>query len=745
MLSAPALILLTGCGGIVTAHPSNDAFSITPGTAAVDTNCTGCNAVNAQGRAVQQFGATLTGGGAAPVVWSVAGGDRVGGAGSIDAKGQYTPPGYLTADRVQVLVTAALASDPTLTATSVLNITPGFLQPLTPENAALGANGSVTVSGILAEAGGNTGIEFALSKTATGVSIPANSSIGALSATSCQHSGQAFTICSVTYTAPAAVAATGAAYVVATVEAAGSGPAARIAAPVLLNTAGVSSNPASHQVQFQNTVLLGSSGGNNGDYDLKGNHVLDCCGGTLGALIQDSTGRNYILGNNHVLARSDHASFGEAIVQPGLIDNNCSPLGVGSGVSPVATLTGWLPLSAKSTNADAAIALVTSRSIDTSGSILELGSRQSDGTLAAAPPGVSSTGGRGESASLALRVAKSGRTTGLTCGSVTAVDLDVTIDYFEDCAETKPYLTKTFTHQIGLSGNAFSDAGDSGSLLVDAANAEPVGLFFAGGLDSAGVSQGVANPASDVLSELGAQAGGLSYSFVGAADHPVSCLSYGDSSVEAAQELSLSAAENARAQQALGEARGLVNPSAGILGVAIGKSSDRPGEAAILIYVNEDLNPAIPATISGVRTLTIPSNAFAVAFGLAPRAPLRNSAATPSLSSAALTQALAAKQQTAHDLMRSNAAFFAVGVGQSLDNPKEAALIVYVDRKRVPTHLPATVQGLRIRYLFMDRLHVTRSYATPVQSALHCMPHPAPSRPDRFDPLRLLRPLGLNY
>jgi hypothetical protein len=161
-----------------------------------------------------------------------------------------------------------------------------------------------------------------------------------------------------------------------------------------------------------------------------------------------------------------------------------------------------------------------------------------------------------------------------------------------------------------------------------------------------------------------------------------------------------------------------------------------------LIYVNEDLNPAIPATVDGVRTLTIPTNAYAVAFGLAPRTPLHSSTATLTISSAVLNQALAAKQQAAHDLMKRDPAFFAVGVGQSLDNPKEAALIVYVDRKRVPSSLPAVVQGLRTRYLFMDRLHVTRSYATAVPSTLHCLPE---SKPVRFDPLHLLHPLDLIF
>src|ERR1019366_10650405 len=136
---------------------------------------------------------------------------------------------------------------------------------------------------------------------------------------------------------------------------------------------------------------------------------------------------------------------------------------------------------------------------------------------------------------------------------ISALDLDVYVDYYLDCAETKPYLTKTYTNQLAISGNEFSDAGDSGSLVVDAANAEPVGLFFAGGTDSSGVSQGVANPVSDVLSELSAQVGGgTSYTFVGAADHAVSCLNYGNGTASPSQARALSDAETVRAQQALG-------------------------------------------------------------------------------------------------------------------------------------------------------------------------------------------------
>ncbi len=388
----------------------------------------------------------------------------------------------------------------------------------------------MTITGTLAEAGGFDEISFALANSATG----STGGQGSLGDINCQQSIQAFTTCTVVYTAPATINSTSPTWVVGTV-----GHSASFASSqLLLNNNGIASNPASHEAAQTTPVLLGSSGGNNNDYDLTGNQVADCCGGTLGSLIEDSSGRQYLLSNNHVLARSDHANVGDAIIQPGLIDNSCTPNGDGPGTTPIASLTSWLPLSAAATNADAAIAQVGSNTVSANGSILELGARQADGSLAAAPPGVSSTGGKGEAGALALTIAKSGRTTGLTCGAISAVSVDVTVDYYDDCAETKPYLTKTFTNQIGLTGNAFSDAGDSGALVVDVTNAEPVGLYFTGGIDATGTSQAVASPASDVLSELAAQTGnGVTYSFVGGADHAVSCLNYGAETVAQAQHL----------------------------------------------------------------------------------------------------------------------------------------------------------------------------------------------------------------
>lgn len=709
-------------------------FSITPGTSDIDTNCSGCNATNTSGVAVLRFRAAQANGKDAAVIWSLGGGDAGAGAGSISAEGQYTPPSYLTADRVRVLVTAALKSDPAVRATAAITVTPGFLQPLSPENAAVGATGSLTVTGLLAEAGGNAGIHFALSDSPTGVS----GGKGSLGTTTCQHENKTFTSCSVTYFAPAAIQATDVTYVVATAT----NPSASVSTAVLLNTAGVSSTPSSHQDQLASPMLLGSSGGNNSDYDAHGNTIVDCCSATLGALIQDQSGRQYLLGNNHSLARSDHASIGDAVVQPGLIDNNCTPNGDGGGTVPVAALANWLPLKSSQTNADAAIAEVNSHMVDPSGSILELGARQANGTLAAAPPGVSSTGGKGETASLQLRVAKSGRTTGLTCGGVSAIGVDVSVDYYRDCAETRPYLTRTFTNQIGISGNHFSDAGDSGALVVDVADAEPVGLYFAGGVDVAGVSQGMASPAPDVLNELGAQAGeGTTYTFVGGADHAVSCLSYGNSTVHTAQAAALGDAEIARVQESLALARGLVNPTAGILGVAMGKSTDHPGEGAVIVYVNENGYPSVPDMIGGVRTMIVPTNARAVALGAAPM--FNAVSSEPLLSGTALSQALAIKRQLAPGLMRQNPAFFAVGVGQSLDNPGEAALVIYVDRNRIPASLPQTLGGLRTRYIIMNRLHVTRAYAVPFAPRIHCTPHSIGSQPRKMGLEELYRPMSL--
>ncbi len=732
----PLTLLSAGCGGgLASSSSSNSTFSVSPGTATVDTNCTGCNARNSSGTPIEQFTATLSSGGSASVSWSISPST---GAGSIDASGQYTPPPYLTADTVKATITATLTSGSGSgsTSTAAITVTPGFLQPLSPENVALGNNGAATITGYIAEVGGTTGINYAVSSTATGSS----GGQGSLGTPTCTRNGNAFTSCTVTYTAPGTVSANSSTYVVATIGTSSS----KVDSEVLLNTAGISSNPDSHQTQEATPIELGTSGGNNNDYDSQTQNgqstISECCGGTLGSLIQSSNGTQYLLSNNHVLARSDQASSGEMIVQPGLIDDGCFPFGDKGTETPVGALTAWLPLSASTTNADAAIAQVNSGAVNTSGAIEELGALQ-DGTLGAAPPGTSSTGGKGENGTVGMVVAKSGRTTGLTCASISAIDATVQVDYFKDCAETESYLTKTYSNQIEIEGNQFSDAGDSGSLVVDTADAEPVGLFFAGGASTSGASEGVANPVGTVLSALGSQQG-TTFTFVGTTDHPVSCLNYGAGTASASQARTLTTAQTSLAQHALTQARMLVNPSLGILGAAVGKSSDLAGDPAVILYVDQGMNVSVPQTVEGVRTEVVPTSAQAVAAGTAPRYPLESSALHP-LAIGLLTQAIAAKQQIEQSLMKQNPAFFGVGVGQSFDDPSQAALVIYVDRRQVPASLPSTINGLRTRYIVMDRLHVTRSYLTgPVHQQGHCMSHPIAEQP--FDPQQKIEMRDLN-
>ena len=195
-VAAPAALVLAGCGSGVSAFTAG--ISVSPSTVSVDTNCTGCNSTDSSGKAAEQFSATLANGSAASVNWSVSGGDSASGAGTISPSGLYTPPAYLTADSVRVTVSAKLKSGQG-SASTTLTLTPGFLEPLTPENAAVGPAGTLSITGYLAEAGGTASIDYALSSTDSG----SGGGLGSLGPTSCQRSSSVFTSCTVTYTAPA--------------------------------------------------------------------------------------------------------------------------------------------------------------------------------------------------------------------------------------------------------------------------------------------------------------------------------------------------------------------------------------------------------------------------------------------------------------------------------------------------------------------------------------------------------------
>ena len=162
----------------------------------------------------------------------------------------------------------------------------------------------------------------------------------------------------------------------------------------------------------------------------------------------------------------------------------------------------------------------------------------------------------------------------------------------------------------------------------------------------------------------------------------------------------------------------LLRPDSGILGTAAGKSLDSPGEAAVIVYVDRN-KPGfvVPGVINGIRTLVIPTDSASMSAGLEP------TTLTPvegiHLSSEVMRAAATVQRQFAPQLM-ADPAFFGVGVTQSYDNPAEAALLVLVDLTKSPRSMPDVVGGLRVRYIHINRLHVTRSKLAPVEQAPRC-------------------------
>ena len=220
-----------------------------------------------------------------------------------------------------------------------------------------------------------------------------------------------------------------------------------------------------HRKRIPRPIELGVSGSN-----IKDRSLLFCCQGTLGALVEKN-GVQYILSNNHVLARTNKGRPGEAIMQPGYGDfgPGCS---IGSeAADAVAHLTSRKRIKfgeEKRNKVDVAIAEVIPGTVDPSGAILKIG-----------VPGTEPV-----NAQIGLEVQKSGRTTGITRGFVAAVDVTAQVGYSEDCDDDTTKIA-IFTDVIvvqSFGNKPFSDSGDSGSMVYEDTNRcpAPVGLLFAG-------------------------------------------------------------------------------------------------------------------------------------------------------------------------------------------------------------------------------------------------------------------------
>ncbi|MGH2382995.1 MAG: hypothetical protein ACRDG7_17480 [Candidatus Limnocylindria bacterium] len=191
-----------------------------------------------------------------------------------------------------------------------------------------------------------------------------------------------------------------------------------------------------------------------------GHHAVTA--GTLGGFLRaaseepDASAATYLLSNNHVLADENRAQVGDAILQPGTYD------GGGPPDDRVATLASFIPLETGAVNTvDCAMAQLDD-GVDFDATLL------GDDTHLA---GSTELLGSGED-----RVTKTGRTTGLTEGRVTAFELDnVVVGY--DTGNLR------FDNQLEIESAQdapFSQGGDSGSLIVTAAEHLAAGLLFAG-------------------------------------------------------------------------------------------------------------------------------------------------------------------------------------------------------------------------------------------------------------------------
>ncbi len=216
--------------------------------------------------------------------------------------------------------------------------------------------------------------------------------------------------------------------------------------------------------------------------------------GTLGCLVQKD-GKKFILSNNHVLADSNDAEIGDAILQPGPYDNGSYPQ------DQLAELSDFIPIhfegesngnggspckiaGATSAFLNALAALVGSRTRLKPERRVSSQAGENVVDCAIAEPldekdvlneilNIGKISGVAEG-TLGMAVKKSGRTTGLTTGSIQQVDVTVQVSYGSN-------KTATFVDQ--LMAGEMSAGGDSGSAVLNEQN-EIIGLLFAGSSNS---------------------------------------------------------------------------------------------------------------------------------------------------------------------------------------------------------------------------------------------------------------------
>jgi hypothetical protein len=322
----------------------------------------------------------------------------------------------------------------------------------------------------------------------------------------------------------------------------------------------------------------------NNNYGVSGGNVNDisrafCCSGTLGSLVT-AGGVQYILSNNHVLARQDQAAAGEDISQPGLIDNGCRTPRIVADFSAAPRL---------GTNVDCAIAQLRVGTMNTGGAIQGL-----NGSTAGVQPSTTVA-----APSVGMAVQKSGRTTGHTTGTIGSTNTSVKVQYQIQCGKGKKY-TVSYTNQVLINSSTFSAGGDSGSLiLTNTSCAHPVALLFAGSSSTT-----IGNPISDVLGALSGVVGST-VSFVGQ-----NCA--GPSSPQSgAQSFQLPQQALDHASRMLEQNRHALMSRPEVLGVGLGALEDNSAPA-IVMYVDKtsQARPQLPAQVDNVPVRIIMTDPF---------------------------------------------------------------------------------------------------------------------------------------
>lgn len=229
----------------------------------------------------------------------------------------------------------------------------------------------------------------------------------------------------------------------------------------------------------------------------------DASAGTLGALVRLADGQIYGLTNNHVTALCSHTEIGTPILAPGVADvrpNGIIPFTIGFHTRALEMNHGSAGNINIAANTDAAIFRMLNL-----GNISSMQGTNYDTPTAVADPVEG------------MRVAKVGRTTGLTRGQIVSRELrPVGVNYQAQSFgfNSLMWFANVFTAHGATS--EFSLGGDSGSLVVQIdENNTPVaaiGLIFAGGPDSSapGGAKSLLLPLRPMLNALGATlVGGL--------------------------------------------------------------------------------------------------------------------------------------------------------------------------------------------------------------------------------------------